>query len=308
MKILITGSSGMLGRELCGVLSNGGREIVGVDIAKSKDGSLAPGAFHFADVSDRAAVKKIFEKEKPDMVIHTAAWTDVDGCENNPEKARKINVDGTANIVQAAGENSVPLIFISTDFVFDGKKRMSYTELDECGPLGVYARTKLDGEITVSGKLKDYAIVRTSWLFGDGGKNFVNTIISKASAEKMLKVVNDQTGSPTYTKDLAGAIKRLIETGIRGGEIYHICNSGKCSWYEFAVKIKSLAPGMENVDIEPVSSADIGRPAQRPIFSVMDTSKFQKRTGMALRSWLEALSEYLNQPRHPEEAAGRRRI
>ncbi|MFA6635503.1 MAG: dTDP-4-dehydrorhamnose reductase [Candidatus Omnitrophota bacterium] len=293
MKILITGSGGMLGRELRGVLSKGENEIAGLDIALTDMAKPEPGVFYNVNINDAEEIKKVFEKEKPDIVIHTAAWTDVDGSEKDPEKARKINVEGTVNVAESARKHSADLLYISTDFVFDGGKNAPYTELDECAPLSVYAKTKWEGENKVRGSLENYAIVRTSWLFGPGGKNFVKAIVSRSKDHKTIQVVNDQTGSPTYTKDLADSVKKLLEKGIKGGEIYHVCNSGQCSWYEFALKIKDLVPEMKDVNIVPLSSVELGRSAPRPAYSVMNTSKFREHTGMSLRNWQEALEEYL---------------
>ena len=308
MKILITGSGGMLGHELCGVLSKAGHNVIGVDINPPDTRYPIPNTFSIADINDKRVLNSVFEKENPGIVVHTAAWTDVDGCEKSPQRALEINSRGTINVAEAAKKFSARLVYISTDFVFDGMKKSPYTELDACAPLGVYAKTKWEGEKAAARILENYAVVRTSWLFGRGGKNFVNTIISKVSEEKALKVVDDQIGSPTYAKDLAYAINKLIEKGIKGKETYHVCNSGQCSWFDFALKIKSLVPAMKDAVIEAVSSAELGRPAPRPAFSVMDTSKFRNYTGMELRNWEEALREYLLERCHPEEAAGDRRI
>ena len=295
----------MLGRELSRTLKDG-NSIVGVDSVELADKSVMLDAFYQESINDLESIKKIFAKERPDVAIHAAAWTDVDGCELNPERARKVNVEGTLNLVKVSGEVPTPLVFISTDFVFDGSKKEPYIETDKCAPLGVYAETKWEGENAIRKFLSDYAIVRTSWLFGAGGKNFVNSIISKSAKEKELKVVNDQTGSPTYTKDLSKAIRELLEVGIKGAEIYHVSNSGQCSWHEFALGIKSCVPEMKDVSVEPVSSNDFGSQALRPIFSVMDTSKFQKRTGMTMRNWKEALSEYIQEYSHSERVGADR--
>ncbi len=294
MKILVTGSSGMLGRAFLAALSSESTDLVGVDIAEPAVRDASPSPLRFADICGIKAVTSIFSEEKPDVVIHAAAWTDVDGCEKDPVKARKINVGGTVNVAEACKKGSIPLVFISTDFVFDGRKNTPYVENDECSPLGVYGTTKWEGEKAVKETLENFAIVRTSWLFGPGGKNFVDTIMSKTPEESPLKVVDDQIGSPTYTKDLAAAIQRFIDGGIKGGGIYHVCNSGQCSWYEFAVKIKELAPGMKDVGIEPISSESLARPADRPSFSVMDTGKFRAHTGTSLRDWTDALREYMS--------------
>jgi dTDP-4-dehydrorhamnose reductase len=293
MKALITGSGGMLGHELCDVLSKAGHSIIGIDINETDTLHPIPYTFYSADINDPGALNAVFEKETPEIVIHAAAWTDVDGCESDPKKAYRINVDGTRNVAEAAVKIGAKLIFISTDFVFDGKKNTPYTENDECAPLSVYAKTKREGEKEVEKVLKDYLIVRTSWLFGRGGRNFVDTIISESGKRKVLKVVDDQTGSPTYTKDLAMGIKGFIEKDINSGEIFNLCNSGQCSWFEFALKIKALVPEMRDIKIEPISSVELGRPALRPAFSVMNTGKFTRYTGMSLRKWEKALEEYL---------------
>lgn len=294
MKILITGSGGMLGRQLCRVLSGKGNEISGMDIAGPEAGYPAPDVFYPAGIDDPDALSRTFAKATPDVVIHAAAWTDVDGCESDPAKARSINSSGALNVAQEASKGDIPLVFISTDFVFDGNKDKPYIESDECQPLGVYAASKYGGEKAIERTLKDYAILRTSWLYGPGGKNFVDTIIHKGFENGKLRVVNDQVGSPTYTKDLALAIKKLVEIGIKGAETYHVCNSGYCSWYDLAVKIKENVPGMKNVDIEPVSAKEFARPAPRPHFSVMDNGKFSAYTGMIMRDWQEALSDYIS--------------
>ncbi|MDD5429037.1 MAG: dTDP-4-dehydrorhamnose reductase, partial [Candidatus Omnitrophica bacterium] len=207
-KILIIGSGGMLGADLCEELGNG-YDLVGSDLAPAK----RAGATNFieCDITDKGSVKDVIDKVKPQIVIHAAAWTDVDGCERDREKAYRINASGTENVAVACKNAGAILIYISTDFVFDGKKKEPYTEEDKTGPLNIYAASKLAGEEAVRKNLKEYFILRTSWLYGAGGKNFVDTIIAKAGTEKELKVVRDQSGSPTYTKDLACAIHRLAD-------------------------------------------------------------------------------------------------
>ena len=293
MKILITGSSGMLGSDLCEILKDL-HEIIGLDVIEPKEERYAPNKFYKASITDFCEVDNVFNKEKPDLVVHTAAWTDVDGCQLDPVKAHNINVEGLYNIVVVLSGTNVPLVFISTDFVFGGERNTPYTEDDTPMPLSVYGMSKYKGEEVIKGVLSRYVIVRTSWLFGKNGKNFVDTIISKARSEGKLKVVNDQVGSPTYTRDLSNALKALIDSfDFSNGEIFHISNSGSCSWYEFALEIASNLPDAEGIVIEPGTSAELNRPAKRPSFSVLDTNKFQKLTGKQMRSWKEAAEEYI---------------
>ncbi|MDD5428963.1 MAG: dTDP-4-dehydrorhamnose reductase, partial [Candidatus Omnitrophica bacterium] len=232
------------------------------------------------------------------IVIHAAAWTDVDGCERDREKAYRINASGTENVAVACKNAGAVLIYISTDFVFDGKKKEPYTEEDKTDPLNIYAASKLAGEEAVRKNLKEYFILRTSWLYGAGGKNFVDTIIAKAGTEKELKVVRDQAGSPTYTKDLACAIHRLADKIFRDRRqptaafgTYHVSNSGSVSWYDYACEILRLA-GLDT-KVKAITSAELARPAKRPAMSVLDNSKFASFTGYAMRDWKIALKEYI---------------
>lgn len=309
-KVLVTGSSGMLGIDLCGELG-GAFELSGIDVAKSpsqKDGVI----FKTCDIRSRGDVENIISEIKPDIIIHTAAWTDVDGCEKDPAKAEDINILGTKNLADAAKKVNAFFIFISTDFVFDGKKGSLYKPEDAVWPLSVYGKTKSEAENAVK-KLDAYAVLRTSWLYGRHGKNFVDTILNKAKTEKVIKVVNDQSGSPTYTKDLARAIKNFIETishqpapnprhemasgtgasAISKG-IYHVSNKGVVTWFEYTKEILKIS-GIRGVEVLPITSRELNRPAMRPEFSGMDTSSFEKFTGAKLRTWQEALKEYLSE-------------
>jgi len=289
----------MLGTALCDVLTEE-NDIVGMDVVRGKghpSTSLGTGGsrvreFYEADITNPERVKDVVEKTVPDVIIHTAAWTDVDGCEADPGKAEAVNVYGTQNIVSAASEKDIPVIFISTDYVFDGEKSEPYKEDDRPSPLSVYGKTKYEGEKIVISGLARYVVVRTSWMYGSGGKNFVDTIINIAGNEKELTVACDQTGSPTYTKDLSSAIKELLMSGImEGRHIFNISNSGQCSWFDLArtiVEIKGI-----KTKIESVSSDKIGRAAKRPTFSVLNNDKFAKITGHNMRPWRDALREYL---------------
>jgi dTDP-4-dehydrorhamnose reductase len=226
--------------------------------------------------------------------VHAAAWTDVDGCEKDPERALSVNAGGSANVAAAATEKDTPVIAISTDFVFNGEKRAPYTPEDIPDPLSVYGRSKLEGEKAIMDRLSRYAVVRTSWLYGRNGKNFVDTIVNKARSGEKLKVVDDQVGSPTYTVDLSAAILKLIERGTagKGGYLFQVSNSGVCSWYEFALAILDYS-GSKDADIKPIPSSELLRPARRPLFSAMDNGSFEKETGYRSRHWREALKEYI---------------
>lgn len=275
-----------LARELCS-----GYEVIGADIVRSPKSVVR--RFYKSDITDREQIAGVIKKAKPDIVVHTAAWTDVDGCELDRKKAYRINAEGAENVARACRTAGAKLIYISTDFVFDGKKKSPYKETDKTNPLSVYADSKLKGEAAVKNRLKEYFILRTSWLYGRHGKNFVDTIVSKAeSAGGVLKVVDDQVGSPTYTVDLAKAIRSLLDRIVTGYGVYHISNSGSVSWYEYAKAILKLS-GIK-AKVAPISSKELDRPAKRPVMSVLDNAKFTGFTGYRMRRWEEALREYLS--------------
>lgn len=275
----------MLGIDLCHEL-NEDYELYGIDTRRDNDNFIC-------DITDKKCVADIVEKVKPDVVIHTAAWTDVDGCEQDKEKARWINVEGTKNVALACKDRGAILVYISTDFVFDGKEKGAYKETDKPNPISVYGDSKLKGEEAVKKTLKKYFILRTSWLYGENGKNFVDTILSKAKTEQALKIVDDQVGSPTYTRDLAKAMHALLnKAGDRGYGIYHVSNSGGVSWFEYTKEILKLAGSATKVIA--ISSEELARPARRPAMSVLDNSKFTEFTGYRMRDWKDALKEYLS--------------
>jgi len=287
-KVLITGSSGMLGKDLAKELLKS-YDVFGVDLV---------GSIYKADITNKQSIAGVIKKVSPDIVIHAAALTDVDGCERDKKRAYRINADGTKNVALASKSVGAVLIYISTDFVFDGNKKRPYHESDKTSPLGIYADSKLMGETAVKKILKKYFILRTSWLYGKNGKNFVDTIVSKAKEVGSLKVVDDQVGSPTYTVDLARAIRRLLGkafqgAGVRvqGSGVYHISNSGSVSWYEYAKTIVNIAK--VRAKVLPISSDELDRPAKRPAMSVLDNSKFRRFTGYKMRNWKTALKEYL---------------
>lgn len=287
----------MLGSELCRVLGRN-NEITGLDIVRSSSALNSPRSFCEASITEAEGIKGVFAKSSPDLVIHAAAWTDVDGCELDAGKAYLMNTAGTENVARAAESSGVPLVFFSTDFVFDGKKKSPYLEDDATGPLSVYGDSKRKAEEFIKRNIRRYVIVRTSWLYGKGGKNFVDTILAKARTKSELRVVDDQVGSPTYVRDLVTAISALVGSyEFNGGEVFHICNSGECSWYELAVSAIECAGMAGEVDVKPMNSGELGRPAKRPAYSVMDNSKFMKFTGVEMRGWKDALEDYVKNGR-----------
>jgi dTDP-4-dehydrorhamnose reductase len=294
MKILITGSGGMLGYDLYNVLSDK-HELVGVDINPA-DGR---GVFHQADITDGKFLSDIFTAENPDVVIHTAAWTDVDGCELDAEKAEAINVTGTLNVARAVKKAGACLIALSTDYVFDGTKGDSYSETDDPNPVSVYGRTKLEAENIIREVLDSFVILRTSALYGRNGKNFVDTVITRAMKREEMRIVGDQITSPTYTYDLAVSIRDLINRrGSFDNDILNVCNSGGCSWYAFALKIIEKS-GIKNFSPEQIKSGQLNSPAARPAFSVLDNTAISGIIGYKIRTWQEALENYIQKRGEP---------
>jgi dTDP-4-dehydrorhamnose reductase len=287
MKVLITGISGMLGVDLYQTLREE-YEVTGLD---RRDFPCSPSpSVNKIDITGLEAVKELFSRLSPHFVIHAAAYTDVDGCEKDSDKAYKINALGTRNIALACQKLDIPLLYISTDFVFRGDKEIPYDEFDEPHPVNIYGKSKLAGENYLKSFLSKYFIVRSSWLYGRWGKNFVVTILKLARERSIPKVVDDQVGSPTYTKDLSQQIKRLVATELYG--TYHITNSGRCSWYEFTQEILKLA-GIKGVKVTPITSEELARPAPRPKFSVLENYCLRLSLGNGMREWNEALKDFL---------------
>lgn len=235
---------------------------------------------------DRTLIK--IRAGRPDFLIHAAAYTDVDGNELNPEKAYLVNGVGTRNVAIACEQTGCPILYVSTDYVFDGNKKSPYNEWDAPNPINSYGLSKLIGERFVTSLTNRFFVVRTSWLYGGNGKNFVDTIVKLLSKKKGLKVVDDQVGSPTYAYDLALKLREL--TG-KGYGVYHLTNSSKCSWYEFAAEIARLK-GIK-AKISPITSAEFNRPAQRPAFSVLKNNMLKLEGVKKLRPWKKALKDYL---------------
>jgi len=278
-KVLVFGSGGMLASALVPLLKKK-HEMHGVDRAE-------------ADIRDPEQVEKVVCDFRPDWIVNLAAYTDVDGCEKNREEAFRVNAEGARAVAAAAKGAGSRLVHISTDFVFDGGKKKPYVETDSVNPQSVYARSKRDGESAVLEILppERRLVVRTSWLYGPNGKNFVDTILRLAREKSEIGVVNDQTGRPTFTKDLAEAILVLMEKKAHG--IVHFANAGSCTWFDFARQILREA-GVANVKVTPITSEQLNRPAKRPSYSVFSTEKYEKLTGKKIRPWQETLKEYLS--------------
>lgn len=286
MRCLVTGSKGLLGTYLVEFLKYRGEEVVGWDLPVH-------------DVTDVEKTINGIHQVGPDVVFHLAAWTDVDGCEGDVGKATSINFQGAWAVALGAAELRCKMVYLSTDYVFDGKSGRAYREGDAPNPLSVYGRTKLAGERAVANACKKCFIVRTSWLFGKHGRNFVDTIRNKAQEVHSLPVVNDQTGSPTYARDLCRPLWELAGSEYFG--TYHLTNSGQCTWYDLAVEIVRLTGA--NCAVEPTTTAAVGRPAPRPAFSVLENRNFRRRFGKDLRPWHEALQSYFSGDKLPKPDA-----
>ncbi|MGO4107626.1 dTDP-4-dehydrorhamnose reductase [Paenibacillus sp. YAF4_2] len=276
LKVVVTGANGQLGRELVMLDSKGRFAINGLDRSA-------------LDITSLEQCREVLSQLRPDVVIHCAAYTAVDKAEAEPDEAFRINAAGTRNIALAAREVGAKLCAISTDYVFDGAGSVPYKEYDRTNPLTVYGQSKLAGEHLVQSLHDRYFIVRTSWVYGAYGNNFVKTMLKLASEREQLKVVSDQFGSPTYTYDLALFLLELASTDYYG--IYHASNSGVCSWYEFAEAI--MEESGSGTQIEPCTTAEFPRPAPRPHYSVMDHSAIRSNGLEPLRPWREALRHYL---------------
>jgi dTDP-4-dehydrorhamnose reductase len=277
MRVTIFGASGLLGKALM-------REWKGdvVTGLSSRD----------ANIRDEKRVLEIARQNHPEWIVLSAAYTDVDGCESNAEMAFAVNRDGALNVARAAKEVGARLLFLSSDYVFDGKKTTPYETNDPRNPQSVYGRTKAEAEIKLLALMPKCCIVRTSWLFGVGGKCFPDTILKLAASRAALDVVSDQRGSPTYAIDLARAIVSLCRESAEG--IVHATDAGSCSWFEFAQQIVKSA-GLAT-SVRPTNSEQMARPAPRPAYSVLSPSSL-KKLGIAMPSWQDALTRYLDERR-----------
>lgn len=275
MDVLITGAKGMLGTDVAHRL-NARFNVIACDIQE-------------LDLTDNPAVFEYVRQLRPDTIINCAAYTNVDACETERDAAYKTNAVAPRNLAVAAKNVGAKLVHISTDYVYDGQTTVPYTENDLTNPLSVYGKSKLMGEMLVRDLTDRFFIIRTQWLYGKNGGNFVKTMIKLGREQEKVTVVNDQFGSPTYTRDLAAAIEKLIVTDNYG--IYHLTNSGTASWYTFAKTIYELA-GIQT-KVEPCSTVDFPRPARRPGFSKLDNHFWRLNGYEALRDYKEALKDYL---------------
>lgn len=282
---LVTGAAGQLGRVTLRLAQARGKVASGADVP----GTGLPEV----SVDDRAQVLRWVLQHRPRAVLHLGAWTDVDGCELDPRRAEAVNGHGTANVVAACAAAGCRLVYVSTDFVFDGRATSPLPVDAMPGPLSAYGWSKLSGERAVlAAGLPGFCVVRTSWVFGPGGKNFPRAILNRALKGENLAVVNDQIGRPTYTEDLAAALLDVAESCAANG-IYHCSNEGQCSWYDFARDIVREAGA--TVEVRPISSAQMVRPARRPAYSVLDTTRLTALRGKPLPPYLDALRRYLKE-------------
>lgn len=275
MRVIIIGASGLLGQAL--MREWHGNDVIGLS---SRD----------VDIRDSAKVEEVLQRQRPDWIVLAAAYTDVDGCETHPDLAFSVNRDGAVNVAHAAKKMGIRLVFLSSDYVFDGRKTSPYETGDARNPQSVYGTSKAEAEIRLLELLPECCIARTSWLFGTGGKCFPDTILKLAATRPTLDVVNDQRGCPTYSIDLARSIIDLCRRDATG--IVHVNNAGDCSWFEFAGEIVRSA-GLAT-EVRPVSTQQMARPAPRPAYSVL-SSKSLQHWGITMPAWQDALQRYLRE-------------
>ena len=290
MNVLVTGANGQLGQEIrkeaneCSCPLH--EKFFYTDVNKNT-------GVDELDITSLDSIRTYVKDKRINLVVNCAAYTAVDKAESEPAKAELINRTGAANLAKACTEADIPLIHISTDFIFDGTKRTPYLETDKANPMSVYGKTKLDGEEEIIKQNGTFIIIRTSWLYSEYGNNFVKTIIKHAQERTELKVVNDQIGSPTYAEDLADVILQItprIKKGTK--EIFNYSNEGITSWYDFAVKIVELKK--LNCKILPIETKDYPAAAQRPAYSVMDTTKMKKYFDIKITTWQDSLKKCIS--------------
>lgn len=286
MRVFVTGVKGQLGHDVMNELAKRGYEGIGVDIDEM-------------DITDAESVEMVLGQATPDAVIHCAAWTAVDLAEDEDKiaKVRAVNATGTENIAKVCNRLGCKMVYISTDYVFDGQGERPWEPDDERNPLNVYGQTKYEGELAVEKWVEKYFIVRIAWVFGVNGKNFIKTMLNLGKTRDKLTVVNDQIGSPTYTYDLSRLLVDMIETEQYGR--YHATNEGLCSWYEFACEIFRQAaaynPVYGKISVAPVTSDMYPAKAKRPSNSRMDKSKLDANGFERLPAWQDALARYLKE-------------
>jgi dTDP-4-dehydrorhamnose reductase len=275
MKILITGAKGQLGIDVVNALSTK-NIIIGHDVD----------TFDITNLESTLGLTKVI---KPDLIINCAAYTNVDGCEENIDTAYRVNAIGARNLAIASAETNSRLLHISTDFVFDGRTKEPYIEFDKTNPLSIYGKSKLAGEEFIRQINAKHYILRTAWLYGKNGNNFVKTMLKVAKDKKVIEVVDDQFGSPTLTDDLVKVIDRIIDTEAYG--TYHATSCGECNWNEFAKKIFKYAK-IEGIEVKPISTEKLNRPAVRPAYSVLRNYMLELQFDYYMRDWEEGLKDY----------------
>ena len=276
--VVVLGSGGMLGTAIRDVLTDLGRDFVGL---RSRE----------MDVTKKEQVDAVLKDIQPCVLINAAAYTNVDGAETEQKRAFDINGLGAGNVAMATSALGITMVHISTDYVFDGTKDGPYLPGDDTNPLGIYGSSKLEGERLVREITADHLIIRTSWLFGPNGKNFVRTMLELGKSRSSIDVVNDQTGSPTYSRHLAKAIMNLLDQKVTG--TWHLANADYCTWYSFAKEI--FRQSAMAVDVNPLKTEEFPLPASRPHNSILDCSATYKVLGGPLPTWQEALGEYLEE-------------
>lgn len=289
MKILVTGAGGQLGADLVVALKKAGHETVGMTSRE-------------LDITDASSVAGAVGNNRPELIVNCAAYTKVDLAEKERERAYAVNRDGAGNLAGAAKDFGAALIHISTDFVFDGVTPAPYSEDSPVNPLSVYGDSKLRGEEEIAKRLKEHFIIRTSWLYGAVGGNFVKTILRLAAEKESLRVVYDQTGTPTWTADLAGAVVRVVERfgdGAKEYGVYHYSDEGVASWYDLALSAIEEATGLgaklKCAAVEPILTPEYPTPARRPAYSVLDKKKIRSTFGLAIPHWRSSLKAMLKE-------------
>ncbi|MBA7608441.1 dTDP-4-dehydrorhamnose reductase [subsurface metagenome] len=281
--IWLIGNKGMLGSDVGYFLKETHKDYIASDIE--------------VDITDLEELKRFINDKKIDWIINCSAYTAVDKAEDEPEKAFKINTEGALNIAKIAREKEAKLIHISTDYVFDGEKNGSYTEDDDPNPMGAYGKSKLEGERNIQNIIEKYFILRTAWLYGKNGNNFVYTMLELFKEKEVVKVVSDQWGTPTHTKDLAGTIIKIIQDKSDKYGIYHFTNEGRTNWYEFAKEIYERAKKhkliKKDLNIIPITTEEYPTKAVRPKNTYMSKEKIKSSFGLNIRDWGNSLEEFL---------------